>query len=328
MVATNVIDRVEVGKEVDRTELGRELGFEMARLGLRLDADAPKELLEGFREAIHTGQQGRKSSKPFERKLLRLKISAWKRNRVVDDGVTAEFLERIAATHCPITREQMTSGTDSGTDMTMDRVFNEGAYAVGNIACMSARANHAKGALLPLEILSVAHTGEDRDGLTNEEWWRLACLACMATPPGYARTSTPMLVYPPVGLMLSNGYVVVQMAMSLIGAGKIGERAIGELRNTVKGKRAKKAFSELRQIIWIATSRELRSCATEQAQRFAMCDAWLNPLVTDAFVALLKSTEDHALLIAGARKCTASVSEYRGLNELVGAWALDTGGYA
>lgn len=314
------------GKEVDRVEFGRSLGFEMAQMGLRLDPDAPRELLEGHQEAKFGALFGRKPSTAFERKLLRLKVSAWKRGRFVADDVTADVLERISVTHCPVTRVQMSSGTGSGTDMTIDRVFNDGAYAVGNIACMSAKANHAKGALLPIELVEIARAGRELDGLRPEEWWRLACLTCMATPPGYPITNMPLFVYPPDGLLISNGFVILQTALSIVAAGAVGQRAASDLRTAAKGKKAKRALGDLEQALSVATLQELQGCSNEQDRRFALCDAWLRPLVFERYIALLEQA-DHKDMIKAACRCMASIYDYRSLDGRLQGWGLETGGY-
>jgi len=55
--------------------------------------------------------------------------------------VTPNYLQQIAVTHCPITRETLTEEQAS-----IDRVRNDAGYAAGNLVMMSQRANQAKGA--------------------------------------------------------------------------------------------------------------------------------------------------------------------------------------
>jgi hypothetical protein len=287
----------------------------------------PREVAEGYAEGRHSSVRSRGAPSAFVRKLLRLKVSAWKRGRYVDEAVTAEFLESIAVSHCPVTRLKMTTGTGTGSDMSVDRVFNGGAYAVGNIAFMSANANQAKGALTPLEIVEVAKRGEEFDGLKPEEWIRLACMTCQATPPGYPVTNLPMLVYPPNGLLISNGYVAIQQSLSLLAAGFIAPKWQFDFRAQARGKKAKRALSELLEVLVRTTQSSLAGARTDEERQFAICDAWLPPLVFDRYMTMVKEfdTNETNGLIRVAKRAMGSYKEMSA--EDLDAWGMERNGY-
>ena len=75
----------------------------------------------------------------------KLRLGAWLRGRAFEGTqVNPAFLRRIDVAVCPVTRELLTHGTGELSDASVDRVFNDAAYAAGNLAVMSTRANRAK----------------------------------------------------------------------------------------------------------------------------------------------------------------------------------------
>lgn len=160
----------------DGVEVGRRLGhdiFRFSRLPAQLDWPAP--VREGF-DAAAARRLPRAAADRFQRKWLQLRLGAWQRQRAVADDVTPGLLRVIDVSHCPVTREPLTHGLLADTDWSVDRLNNDGAYAPGNLAVMSVRANRAKGALSFEVVLAAAH-GELPDGaLTRPQWLRLAVL--------------------------------------------------------------------------------------------------------------------------------------------------------
>lgn len=237
------VDELVSTKEGHNEEEGRRIGYDFFRVGVVPPKDAPATVLQGFDEARHRKASRSAQCGEWDRKLVRLRLSAWKRNRIVDASVTSEYLQTIfQVAHCPVTLVNLTRPTNEGkkeTDSTVDRVFNQGAYAKGNLAVLSRRANEAKANRLPEEIYEVADTGEALDGLEAWEWQRMASLCSMATPPGYAQSIRPLLVWPPPGLLISNGYSQAMMGVSLYAAGKIPAQRWAQTRQRLKGKRAK-----------------------------------------------------------------------------------------
>lgn len=163
-------------QDLDSAETGRRLGHDFHRFS-RLPAQPhwPAAVQEGFDEAA--ARHGRRvPGDRFQRKWLQLRLGAWLRHRVVADDVTPELLRRLDITHCPVTRELLTHGTQADTDWSIDRLNNDGAYAASNLAVMSVRANRAKGDRSFEQVLACAEQPQATDGLTPAQWLRLAVL--------------------------------------------------------------------------------------------------------------------------------------------------------
>ena len=83
-------------------EKGRAIGHDFARLRMSLPEHAERAVVEGFTSAKHSQSRSmrnvnnqREAADPGVRKLMRLRYSAWRRNRIVDDSVTPKFLNLI-----------------------------------------------------------------------------------------------------------------------------------------------------------------------------------------------------------------------------------------
>lgn len=155
---------------------GFELGWDYARfLGWCPDDEYSKHFLGGF-------ATGKKSTWPpphldrYTRKWLQLRYGAWRRNRVFDENVTPCFLREIDRVTCPILGTQLTHSTGEASDWSVDRLNNQGGYAVGNLAVMSTHANGAKGNLTLEDIEARAALSEDSTGLTPLQWRRMVSL--------------------------------------------------------------------------------------------------------------------------------------------------------
>lgn len=162
----------------DLRELGRRLGFDFATYGVELWGSAAA--LAGVSE----GYASRKAERPLRlnhdrrhtRKWLQLRVSALDRKKVVDDAIDADFIAAIDCETCPVTLESLTHGMSRDSDWSIDRLNNNGGYAVGNLVVMSRRANSAKSAKSLIEVVEIAERGEIVGGLTPAEWLRLASL--------------------------------------------------------------------------------------------------------------------------------------------------------
>lgn len=120
----------------------------------------------------------------FVMRWLRLRLNALNRGRVVNEDVTWQYLKTISSDHCPITKAQFTRGVRSATNKTLDRINNNGGYAVGNILFISRIANEAKGSrnykqcLAMMQKATIAKSGMI-EGLTSFEWARITSLTAI-----------------------------------------------------------------------------------------------------------------------------------------------------
>jgi len=165
-------------------ECGRALGADYARLGMRPPQNSPTSVREGFVAAAHVNFRARVLDR-FERKCLQLRMGALRRQRLVSPLVTPDFLRSIDAPRCPVLRMTLTHGERADTDWSVDRLNNDGAYAPGNIAVMSTRANEAKGELNYDAVRSRSKAHGPKNGLEPTEWLRMACVmygACHVDP--------------------------------------------------------------------------------------------------------------------------------------------------
>lgn len=90
--------------------------------------------------------------------------------------VKPDLPRQIDVTHCPVLRVRLTHGTLQESDWSVDRLYNDGAYAASNLAVMSVRANRAKGTLSFDEVHARAKQGRDGGGLSCLEWQGMASL--------------------------------------------------------------------------------------------------------------------------------------------------------
>jgi len=162
----------------DLSETGRALGFNNARLGFPIPEWADEYILEGYRagKAQHP-QPPRLQYPEYERKLQQLRLNAYRRGRVVDEGVTVAFLQYIDQPICPVSYVTLTRATLTDSDWSIDRANNHGAYSPGNLVVLSTRVNTCKGALSLDEVWERASASDEiEDGLSGREWSRLASL--------------------------------------------------------------------------------------------------------------------------------------------------------
>lgn len=306
--------------EVDVSRRAFELGWDFAGYaGLQLPEDAGAEMHQGWKE-------GRRRLKPvhadrYVRKWLSLRHNALRRGRVVDSSVTPELLRQIEPAMCPIVLEPMTVATGGDMDWSVDRVINQGAYALANVAIISVRANRAKGSLDMNGVLDITcrlfGTDERHLGLGWREWARLA--AVMTGPHRLA--TGEMLVLPqctqtPPGLAI-NPPQVLQSAIATEALGLSKHHVLARIRET--GGAA--AHRPLHRLVQAIRHKGIRN-------RWAF-DVWLEPGVFDRFLEWFEKVEMRlpALYRAvvendGLRRSWINPDKVRS------AWSLDTHGYA
>lgn len=185
-----------------------ELGAASAAAKLRLDEAGPAPYVLAYK--AYRGAK-RYESNYFARKLLSLRLSAVKRNMVVDASVTPAFLERITGTQCPVTHRPLSTAAKSPDNPSVDRLVNEVSYRAGNICVLSRRANRAKGELRFEEVAELAQAGQPHAGLEAIEWMRLASLMYGAWSCAYRHEDPyllPLAALPRPGMFTSTSQVV------------------------------------------------------------------------------------------------------------------------
>ena len=94
-------------------------------------------------------------------------------------------------------RIELTHGARRGSDWSVDRLNNDGAYAPNNLAVMSTLANQAKGSRCFEHVYALSQRGQPTDGPAPVEWLRLAALTlgpcrCSASTSRSRSRSGPM----------------------------------------------------------------------------------------------------------------------------------------
>lgn len=231
----------------------------------------------------------------FVRKWLHLRLNAFRRGRMFSSDLTWESLKAIDTSVCPILREPFTYGQKLGTDWTIDRINNDAAYALGNIVCMSARANEAKNrrGTRGCIVASIA-AKESSDGtcfeLTENQWMRLAYLTALTSTKREADYGMlPMAIYPPPGVGLANTYHKLQHAcIALFFPTRKENYRSNALLKAFKGLGDHNLHKRILKFTEFATATNL-SCRRKQPNReFALGDAWTTPLITQQWMDLVE----------------------------------------
>ena len=172
--------------EAGCAEVGRRLGYDLFlyRRGVACDR-LPEPVREGWQQA--RGADARMlAADRFVRKWLQLRLSAYARGKAFDDQITPAFIESIDVPVCPVLRVALTHGECAGTDWSVDRLNNDGAYAINNLAVISTHANSAKADRSYDEVFALSGRSACSSGLQPIEWLRLASLMlgpCFADRP-------------------------------------------------------------------------------------------------------------------------------------------------
>ncbi len=271
------------------------------------------------------------------RKWLQLRLHAWLRGRSVElMQVTPHYLRQIDVSHCPITRIELSSASMQASDASVDRVRSDAAYAAGNLAVMSTKANHAKAAHGYRDALGLAQRAQDegRDGLqglTAEQWLRVAVLCSFVEPlPHEKACAIPLHVLPPNRLRLFNPAQALQAFISqqLLVPG--WSHRITRLEDLLPGKAVKRAFQTFFHAL-LPRVLEAGKGVQPHALRWAIEDAWRNPLALQrwtAFVSQLSAAQCEALVMrAAARKLGTLRVQPLADAQATEGWHLDSRGY-
>lgn len=340
-MTTSLFHDLPVGTALTAHEhIGFELGWDYAHHALLPPAPYDQEP-SALRHGLLAGQAafGSRTLQPTRhvRKWLQLRLHAWLRGRSVElVQVTPKYLQQIEATHCPITRIALSTATLEGSDASVDRVRNDAAYAAGNLAVMSTKANHAKGALGLREALRVVRDLEGghiraAGGLTVAQWARVAVLCSFVTPLSHQEAGAlPMLVFPPNRLRLFNPIQALQafVGRQLLTTG--WSQRVARFEALLPGKPAKRAFQMFFAAL-LPRVLEAGRCDEPQRARWAVEDAWRNPLVMkrwSLFARLLTPQQCEDLLSrAAARKLSTQHIEQLPAEQATDGWQLESRGY-
>jgi len=275
------------------------------------------------------------------RKWLQLRLHAWLRGRGVElVQVTPNYLQQIDTSHCPITRMPLSSATMEGSDASIDRVRSDASYAAGNLVVMSTKANHAKAAYGfrdALQFMKQVEAGDlgGIDGLSAEQWARVAVLCSFVEPLPHEEACTlPMLVLPPNRLRLFNPVQALQAFISQQLMVPGWSHRVARLEDLLPGKAVKRAFQVffhalLPRVLEAGVSG--KSATDAQALRWAIEDAWRNPLALQrwtAFASQLTAAQcENIVARAGARKLGAQQVQQMSDEQATDGWNLETRGY-
>jgi hypothetical protein len=274
----------------------------------------------------------------FARKWLQLRLNAWLRGRVVElTQVTPSFLRRIDVAVCPVTREVLTHGTGGLSDASVDRVFNDAAYAAGNLAVMSTRANRAKSAygaddaMAFVRQIEVGQLGQI-DGLSSEHWARVAVLTSFATPMPHAKAANlPLLVLPSTRLRVLNPVQALQVMLSLQFTRTGHARRCAALAGLMPSADARYAFNAFMHTL-LARRLAAGRLADVVAERHAVEDLWRDPLINQRWQRLaLRLTADDCEgigRVAAERGLAGNGVRWLTAESATDGWALESAGYS
>ena len=320
--------------------IGFELGWDYAHHGVTPPAPYAQEP-SPLRNGWLAGQAsfGLRTLEPTRhvRKWLQLRLHAWLRGRGVElVQVTPNYLQQIDVSHCPITRAPLSSATMEGSDASIDRVRSDASYAAGNLVVMSTKANHAKAAYGFRDALQFMKQIEASDlggidGLSAAQWARVAVLCSFVEPLPHEEACTlPMLVLPPNRLRLFNPVQALQAFISQQLMVPGWSHRIARLEDLLPGKAVKRAFQIFFHAL-LPRVLEVGKTTDAQALRWAIEDAWRNPLALQrwtAFASQLTAAQcEHIVARAGARKLGAQLVQQLSDEQAVEGWNLETRGY-
>ena len=318
-------------------QIGFELGWDCARHAFTPPAPYGSEA-SPLRDGLQAGRAafGARALQPTRpvQQWLQLRLHAWLHGRSVElFQVTPNYLQQIAASHCPITRSAMAADSDN---LLIDRVRHDAAYAAGNLVAMSTAASHAKAAIGYREAMARAERIEadglaGLDGLSAAAWRRMAALCSYVEPmPHDEACAVPMRVLPPNRLRLFNPVQALQAMLSrqLLRPG--WSQRVSHFEELLPGKALQR---DAKQFFMALLPRVLEAgpITDSQRTRWAIEDAWATPLVQrrwTEFARQLTPAQCEALLERTA-KAGLAVTHIEASNEAraTDGWSLETRGY-
>ena len=323
--------------------IGFELGWDYAHHRLSPPApyaQDPSPLFSGLLAGQAAFGSRSLQATPGVRKWLQLRLNAWLRGRSVElFQVTPHYLQQLDVGHCPIRRVALSNSVNEGADSSIDRVRNDAGYAAGNLAVMSAQANHAKAAYgfrdaikFAAELESGKHPSVGGiHGLTASQWSRVAVLCSFVEPLSHDEACVlPLLLLPPNRLHLLNPAQALQAFVSTQLLKPGWSHRVSRIEALLPGKPSRRAF---RDFFHALLPRVLEAGRTLEAHRarWAIEDAWRNPLVLkrwSAFARQLSAPQCEALIVKAAqRKLSACIAQQHTDAQATEGWNLASRGY-
>lgn len=301
---------------------GWEIGRDHARYGLTPPAD---QMLFGhpLRQGWDAGQPAfrrrTRPATPAVRQWLALWLQAWLRGAAFEDlQVTPHLMKQIATTQCPVTGERLTQSTGHPSDAVVERLNAQAAYAAGNLAMMSRRAQvaragrDAQAALQAAREAEALPADEALEGLTAAQWLRLAVLISFATPLQHDQAAAlPLVLLPPNRVRVINPVQALQVVLSLPFAGTADLPRLAPIAALVPA-RARPAFH-----VFMTTLLARRVAGGHAwdaaAMKAALIGAWSDPLVQRRWqrLSLDLSPAEADAVVAGAVKAGIADAGWR-----------------
>lgn len=327
------------GHVTTHEHIGFELGWDFAHYNVHLPAPyahEPSPLRNGLLAGAATF--GLRTLQPTRhvRKWLQLRLHAWLRGRSVElVQVTPHYLQQIDVDHCPITRLPLSHATLESSDSSIDRVRSDAGYAAGNLAVMSAKANHGKGAhgfrdalehVRRIEADGLGGIG----GLNAAQWARTAVLCSYVERLSHAEACTlPMLVLPPNRLRLFNPVQALQAFVSLQLATPGWSHRLSRFEDLLPHG-VRRAFQMFFHALLPRVLEAGKSTSSHEI-RWAIEDAWRDPLAQarwTAFASQLSESQCEELVARASQRKLGTTRLDRVTDEqAVDGWNLDSRGY-
>jgi hypothetical protein len=297
-------------------EIAFAIGWDHAHHGLTLPSlaeDCDGALRSGWRAGVATFGERMLPPTAAVEQWLRLRLQSWEQRCSVElMQVTPRLLQKLAASHCPITREPLQGACSVASGI--DRVRHDAGAAAGNLAALSHRAIAARRGLDASACIAIARNLEsardrgaaglarraadqpsranptvpsaddrtalsaanpdDRTALSAAQWTRAAVLASFVEPMAHARAcELPLLVLPPNRLRLFNPAQALQALVSQQLLTPGWSRRINALESLMPTPAARRAFRSFFQAL---LPRVLEASPREDAvrMRWAIEDGW------------------------------------------------------
>jgi hypothetical protein len=315
-------------------ELGRDHArFQVAPPASQLSASSP--VYQGFRAGQAAFGARTRSVTRHVQRWLQLRLDAWLRGQAFEDLlVTPNHLAQIDVGHCPVTRSRLTQGAGQPSDAVVERLRSDAAFAAGNLAMTSLQAGRAKASCTPAEAMARAcriEVGQldTIDGLGAAEWARLATLMSFVTElPHEQALKLPLVVLPPNRLRLLNPIQALQALLTLQLARPGYSARIARIEQMVPGHAAR---HDLRRFFLALLPRVLEAGERdEQGLRWALEDAWRDPLVNTCWQRLARQlsasqAEDLVARITAQRDLAPAIA-LLSREQATDGWALESAG--